>query len=122
MESIMQRIMLKSKIHNATVTDANLAYTGSITIDGLIIDTADILANEQVQVVNLNNGARFETYVIRGKEGEGEICLNGPAARLGEIGDRLHILSYVSLNEEELLEHKPIIIILNPKNVLARKK
>jgi len=113
--------MLKSKIHDATVTDANLKYTGSITIDGLIIDAANILENEQVQVVNLNNGARFETYVIRGKEGDGEICLNGPAARLGEIGDRLHVLSYVSLDEAELLEHKPIIIILNQNNIFAEK-
>jgi aspartate 1-decarboxylase len=118
----MLRIMLKSKIHDACVTEANLTYTGSITIDGLIMDAADILENEQVHVVNLNNGARFTTYTIRGREGKGEICLNGPAARKGAVGDRLHILSYVTLNEEETKKHNPIIIFLDKHNTSVPKK
>ncbi|MDP2981752.1 MAG: aspartate 1-decarboxylase [Candidatus Latescibacter sp.] len=118
----MQRIMLKSKIHNAVVTEANLSYMGSITIDGTIMDAADILENEQVQVVNLNNGVRFETYVIRGKEGAGIICLNGPAARLGVAGDRLHILSYQILDGEEAKQHKPVIIFLDQNNAIIREK
>ena len=118
----MQRIMLKSKIHNAVVTEANLSYMGSITIDGIIMDAADIIENEQVQVVNLNNGARFETYVIRGEDGAGTICLNGPAARLGAVGDKIHILSYQFLDEKEVKERRPVVIFLDRNNAAIKEK
>ena len=112
----MQRIMLKSKIHNAVVTETELAYGGSITIDGFLMEQSDIVEFERVQVVNLNNGARFETYVIEGERESGTICLNGPAARLGVPGDIVHILSYSVLGEGELKEFKPKILILDEKN------
>lgn len=117
----MQRIMLKSKIHNAGVTQADISYMGSITIDGALIDGADIMENERVQVVNLNNGARFETYVIRGEAGSGVICLNGPAARMALVGDRVHILSYALMDERECASLKPKILILDERNREARK-
>jgi aspartate 1-decarboxylase len=117
----MQRIMLKSKIHHAVVTQADLSYEGSITIDGALIDAADIYVNERVQIVNLNNGSRFETYVIRGEEGSGVICLNGPAARMALVGDWVHILSYASMNEEELRKYSPKIITLGEHNDIVRK-
>ena len=97
----MLRIMCASKIHGATVTQTELHYTGSITIPKELMAAADMLADQQVQVVNLNNGSRLETYVIEGPEGSGNICLNGPAARLGEVGDNIHILCYALMNEEE---------------------
>ncbi|MFC1541172.1 aspartate 1-decarboxylase [Candidatus Latescibacterota bacterium] len=118
----MRRIMLKSKLHNAAVTQTELSYMGSITIDGLLLEQADILENERVQVVNINNGERFETYVISGEKGSGTICLNGPAARLAAIGDRIYILSYATMNEEELIKFKPDILILNEKNEVIDKK
>ena len=118
----MQRIILNSKIHNAGVTQADLSYAGSITIDGEIMDRADIFENERVQVVNLNNGARFETYVIRGGEGSGVICLNGPAARMGLVGDRVHILGYALLNGEELRNHVPKIVMLDECNQVTEEK
>jgi aspartate 1-decarboxylase len=122
MYNIMQRIMLKSKIHNAGVTQADLSYTGSITIDGEVMDRADIFENERVQVVNLNNGARFETYAIRGGDGSGVICLNGPAARMGLVGDRVHILSYALMNEEEVKRHTPKILMLDERNRVSKEK
>lgn len=112
----MLRTMLKSKIHRAVLTDANLNYVGSITIDRELMDAADILPFERVQVVNNNNGARFETYVIEGERGSGVICLNGAAARLGEPGDILIILSYAMLSEEELKSHMPIVVFVDEKN------
>ena len=108
--------MLKSKIHNAVVTQTELSYAGSITIDGSLMEKSDIIENERVQVVNINNGARFETYVIQGEKGTGSICLNGPAARLGSPGDKIHILSYATMSQDELKGFKPTIIILNDKN------
>ena len=111
----MQRIMMKSKIHNAVVTQAELNYEGSITIDSNLIEKANIVENEKVQVVNLNNGERFETYVIKGED-SGVICLNGPAARLGSVGDKVHIISYVVLDEKELVGFKPTVILLGNKN------
>ena len=98
------RIILKSKIHRATVTDANINYEGSITIDSKLMKEANILPYEQVQVLNLNNGARFETYAIEGKYESGEICLNGAAARLAVIGDMVILLSYCHLSDEEALK------------------
>jgi len=115
------RTMLKSKIHRATVTDANISYEGSITIDSRLMKEADILPNEQVHVLNINNGARFTTYAIEGAEGSGEICLNGAAARLVVKGDMVIILTYISVPEEQLKDHKPIVILVNEKNDIASK-
>lgn len=115
------RTMLKSKIHRATVTDANISYEGSITIDSRLMKEADILPNEQVHVLNINNGARFTTYAIEGAEGSGEICLNGAAARLVVKGDMVIILTYISVPEEQLKDYKPIVILVNEKNEIASK-
>ncbi len=112
----MMRTMLKSKLHNARITGAELEYMGSITIDEDLMDAADILENERVQVVNLNTGSRLETYVIAGERGAGEIRLNGPAARLGSRGDRVHILSYRLVDEEECRSLEPAVLILNGVN------
>lgn len=112
----MYRTMMKSKLHRATVTEANLNYVGSITIDEDLMDAADIWENEKVQIVNNNNGARFETYVITGKRGSGVICLNGAAARQVQPGDTVIIISYASMSEEEARKHKPIVTILDSDN------
>ena len=112
----MQRTILKSKIHRATITDANLNYEGSLTIDSLLLKKADILPFEKVDVVNINNGARFSTYVIEGKAGQGEICLNGAAARLGQVGDLVIIISYVNLSEEELSTHTQKVVLVDGQN------
>ncbi|PZE21914.1 aspartate 1-decarboxylase [Paenibacillus xerothermodurans] len=112
----MFRTMLKSKIHRATVTEANLNYVGSITIDEDLLDSVDMLPNEKVQIVNNNNGARFETYIIPGPRGSGVICLNGAAARLVHVGDTVIILSYVMLSNEEAKTHQPQIAIMGEDN------
>jgi aspartate 1-decarboxylase len=103
--------ILKSKIHRATVTEANLNYMGSITIDEDLMDAANLLENEKVQVVNINNGERLETYVIRGERGTGVICLNGPAARKVAVGDIVIIMSYAMLDFEEARQFKPVIVL-----------
>ncbi|MFA5385076.1 MAG: aspartate 1-decarboxylase [Eubacteriales bacterium] len=108
--------MLKSKIHRATVTQANLNYKGSITIDQDLLEAAKILPHEKVQVVNNNNGARFETYVIRGERGSGIICLNGAAARLAQLGDTVIVISYAMMTREEALVHQPIIVLADESN------
>ncbi|MBS4008109.1 MAG: aspartate 1-decarboxylase [Clostridium sp.] len=118
----MQRTMCKSKIHRATVTDANLNYVGSITIDEDLMDAADLLPYEQVQIVNNNNGARFETYIIKGKRGTGTICLNGAAARLVQPGDIIIIISYVQVTESEARNFKPRILVVNEKNQIIAIK
>lgn len=118
----MQRIMLNAKIHYAVITQTELEYEGSITIDGVLLDRVGIVENERVQVVNMNNGVRLETYVIRGEDGSGGICLNGPAARLGMVGDKVHILSYVALDKHEVSSHHPTILILNEKNQIITVK
>ena len=115
------RTMLKSKIHRARVTGANIEYEGSITIDKRLIEAADILPNEQVHVVNINNGARFDTYVIEGEEGSGEICLNGAAARLADKGDTVIILSYCHVDDEEARHFTPRIVHVNAKNAITRE-
>ena len=102
--------VVKSKIHRVTVTEADLQYVGSITIDENLMDAANIITNEKVQVVNINNGERLETYVIKGKRGSGEICLNGPAARKVAIGDIIIIISYASMDFEEAKSFEPAII------------
>jgi len=108
--NIMIVEVLKSKIHNVTVTGANLNYIGSVTIDEDLMDAANIIENEKVQVVNHNNGDRLETYVIKGARGSGEICLNGPAARRTAIGDVVIIMGYASMEFEEAKRFKPLII------------
>ncbi len=118
----MYRFMLKSKLHGATVTDANLKYEGSITIDSDLLDAADMLPHEMVLVVNVNNGARFETYIIPGERGSGEMCLNGAAARLVEVGDTILIMSYGYMSDEEAVKHKPRVIILGGNNGIAEVK
>lgn len=108
--------LMKSKIHRAVVTEANLNYVGSITIDEDLMDKADILLNEKVQIVNNNNGQRFETYVIPGERGSGTICLNGAAARLAHPGDIIIIISYALMNREEAKSFRPRIVLLNDSN------
>ncbi len=102
--------VVKSKIHKVSITDANLQYVGSITIDEDLMDAANIIENEKVQVVNINNGERLDTYVIKGKRGSGEICLNGPAARKGAVGDVIIIISYASLEFGEAKTFKPTLV------------
>lgn len=118
----MQRIMLKSKIHRATLTDANLNYEGSITIDENLMEAADILPFEQVQIYDINNGNRFETYVIKGERGSGTICVNGAAARLVASGDLIIIASYFNVDEKEAAEHKPKLVYVNEKNDIIGEK
>lgn len=108
--------ILKSKIHRVKVTQAELNYVGSITIDENLMDAANIIANEKVQVVNNNNGARFETYVIKGERGTGVICLNGATARLAQVGDVLIIMSYGSLSMEEAKKYEPILVFPDDQN------
>lgn len=110
----MQIELLKSKIHQVAVTEANLNYVGSITIDEALMEAANLIENEKVQVLNINNGERLETYVIKGKRDSGVICLNGPAARKAAVGDTVVIISYCSMDFEEAKTFKPTIIF--PKN------
>ncbi|NIM96602.1 MAG: aspartate 1-decarboxylase [candidate division Zixibacteria bacterium] len=112
----------KSKIHRVKVTEANLNYEGSITVDKKLLDEANILPNEKVQVVNLNNGARFETYVFVGEENSGTVCLNGPAARLGQVGDLLIVISYCHLEFEEAKRYQPKVIRVDSQNTITEKK
>ncbi len=114
----MQKIFLNAKIHRATITDKNLEYEGSITIDPVLTRAVGIEEGELVQVVNLNNGARFETYVIDGEENSGTISLNGAAARLGEVGDKVIIMAYAIFDANE--KHQPKIIILDSKNKIIK--
>ncbi len=112
----MLRCFLRSKIHMATVTEANLAYEGSITVDREIMDLVGILPYEQVMISNMNNGERFETYMIPGRPGSREFCLNGPTARKGIVGDRIIIFSYCYLGEQEIGVFLPTIIKLDGNN------
>ena len=117
----MQRTMCKSKIHRAKVTATKLYYEGSIAIDRLLLERADILTGEQVQVLNVNSGQRFTTYAIPAPAGSGTILLNGPAARMGEPGDPVIILTYASLPDAEARAHQPIIVHVNAKNRAVKK-
>jgi aspartate 1-decarboxylase len=117
----MLRTMCKSKIHRATVTGADLHYVGSITIDPVLMDAADLMEYEQVQIVDINNGARFETYVIPGEPGKGEICLNGAAARLVHTGDKVIIISYAQYDEAEMATYRPTFIFVDEHNGIARE-
>ena len=112
----MFKTMLGGKIHRATVTQADLNYVGSITIDQDLLDAAGICANEKVQVVNNNNGARLETYAISGERGSGIVCLNGAAARLVQAGDIVIIMSYVLLSEPEIAAHEPKVVLVDGNN------
>lgn len=116
----MFRTMMKSKIHRARVTEADLNYVGSITIDQDIMEKVDILPNEKVQVVNNNNGARFETYVIPGERGSGVICVNGAAARLVQEGDVIIIIAYALIEDKELKNFRPKIAIMNERNEIEQ--
>ena len=117
----MFRMMMNSKLHRATVTEADLNYVGSITIDADLLDAAGMFPNEKVHVVNNNNGARFETYIIAGERGTGVICVNGAAARLVQKGDIVIILSYVYMTNEEALLHEPTVLIMDEKNEIKEK-
>jgi len=108
--------VFKSKIHRARVTEADLNYEGSVTVDADLLDAADILVHEQVQVLNVMNGERFDTYAIRGPRGSGMVRLNGPAARLAHVGDLVIILSYAEMEREELLRHTPTVVMVDERN------
>lgn len=112
----MLRMMLNSKIHRATVTEADLNYVGSITIDQDLLDAVGMLPNEKVHIVNNNNGARFETYIISGERGSGVICVNGAAARLVQKGDIVIILSYAYIMDDSARDHKPTVAIMDGSN------
>ena len=116
----MLRMMMNSKIHRAQVTEANLNYIGSITIDQDIMDAVGLLANEKVHIVNNNNGARLETYTIAGERGSGVICLNGAAARLVQPNDIVIIMSYVYVDTAEAATHQPKVAIMGPGNKIAQ--
>lgn len=111
--------MFKSKLHRATVTEANLNYVGSITIDKNLLDAAGILVGEKVQIVNNNNGARLETYTIEGEPGSGVICLNGAAARLVQPGDQVIIIAYAMMTADEAKNFRPTVVHLNEKNQIV---
>ena len=110
--------ILKSKVHRAVITEANLHYVGSLTLDEDIMDAAHMIENEKIQVVNVNNGERIETYLIKGKRGSGVCCLNGPAARRGMVGDVVVIISYCSMPFEEARQFKPWIVFPKDGNKL----
>ena len=116
----MQRTFLKSKIHRATLTETVLTYEGSITIDPVLLEAADIDLYEKVQVLNLNTGARFETYVLPGKKGSGQLCLNGPAARLGEVGDTILVVSYMQVDDKEKGRLAPVVVHVDQDNKITR--
>lgn len=118
----MRLTMLKGKIHRATVTQSELNYIGSITVDPMLLDAAGILEYEKVQVVNINNGCRLETYTIAGEPGSGMICLNGAAARCADEGDLVIIMAYCELDEVEAKTHKPKVVFVNAENKIVSKK
>ncbi len=120
-EIIMQRIILKSKIHRATVTEADLNYDGSLTIDQDLLDAAGIIPFERVKVYNINNGERFDTYAIRGESGSGVIGLNGAAARKGHVGDLIIIVSYAQYNDSELIDFTPSILLCDEDNRIRER-
>lgn len=111
--------VLKSKIHRVKITEAELHYVGSITIDEDLMNAANLMENEKVQIVNINNGERLETYVIKGKKGSGQICLNGPAARKAHVGDIIIIISYCIIERAEATTHQPVLIFPDEKNRLV---
>jgi aspartate 1-decarboxylase len=114
----MQIQILKSKIHRAVITEANLNYVGSLTLDEDLMDAANLIENEKIQVVNVNNGERLETYIIKGERGSGIVCLNGPAARKGAEGDIIIVISYALMDFEEAKTFKPVIVFPKEGNRL----
>ncbi len=112
----MIRQFLKSKIHRATVTETDLEYNGSLTVDRDLLDAANIAIHEVVEVYNITNGSRFKTYAIEGKRGSGEICVNGAAAHLAELGDLIIIVTYCELGDDEVESHKPTVVIVDKNN------
>ncbi|MBO9202315.1 MULTISPECIES: aspartate 1-decarboxylase [Niastella] len=114
----MQIEILKSKVHRAVITEANLNYVGSLTLDEDLMEAANMIENEKVQIVNVNNGTRIETYLIKGKRGSGVCCLNGPAARQGAVGDIVIVISYAIMDFEEAKKHKPFIVFPKEGNKL----
>ena len=114
--------MLKAKIHRATVTEANLHYVGSITIDNNLLAESGMLPFEKVQVVNINNGERFETYIIEGEPHSGVICLNGAAARLVVPGDKIIVMAYAQMTEDEAKNHKPVVLVMNDENQISERR
>jgi aspartate 1-decarboxylase len=116
----MQRHMLKSKIHRATVTGCDLHYVGSVTLDADLMRSADLLPGELVHVLDVDNGNRFETYVIEGEPGSGEVCLNGAAARLVHLGDRVIVVSYGVFDDSELESHEPRVVHVDERNAIVR--
>ena len=114
----MEISVLKSKVHRAVITEANLNYVGSLTLDEDLMDAANLIANEKVQIVNVNNGERIETYLITGKRGSGTCCLNGPAARRGQVGDVVIIISYATMDFEEAKKFSPWIVFPKEGNKL----
>ena len=115
----MNITLLKSKLHRATVTEADLNYVGSITIDEELMKVSNIVEYEKVQIVNINNGHRFETYVIAGRPGSGIMCLNGAAARMAQVGDKIIIMSYASMTAEEAKSHKTTVVLLGEDNQVS---
>jgi aspartate 1-decarboxylase len=111
--------VLKSKIHRARITEAELHYVGSVSIDEALMEAANLIEGEKVQIVNINNGERLETYVIKGARGSGTVCLNGPAARKAQVGDIVIIISYASMKFEKAKEFKPAIVFPTPENKLS---
>ena len=118
----MQRLLLKSKIHRARITDSNLHYEGSLTIDADLMKAADILPFEQIKIYNVNNGARFDTYAIEGPAGNGDICLNGAAARMGAVGDLIIIATYGHYDTAEIAAHEPKIVLVDSRNKRCGEK
>jgi aspartate 1-decarboxylase len=117
----MLKQMFKSKLHRATVTDADLNYEGSVTIDKDLLEASGIVEYEKVDIWNITNGARFSTYVLEGRRGSGEICLNGAAARLVQVGDRVIIATFAMYDEKELENYKPTVVQLDEKNQIVAK-
>jgi aspartate 1-decarboxylase len=118
----MNRFMCKSKVHRATITQAELHYEGSLTLDAELMDEAGLIPYEKIQVVNINNGKRFETYIIEGERHSGTICLNGAAARLGMVGDRVILIAYGMFSDEELADFKPKVVFVDEHNKIVKKE
>ena len=114
----MQIEILKSKVHRAIITEANLQYVGSLTLDEELMEAANMIEHEKIQVVNVNNGERLETYLIKGKRGSGVVCLNGPAARKGAVGDPVVIISYATMDFKAAKQYKPVIVFPKEGNKL----
>ena len=117
----MNITLLKAKIHRAVVTQADLNYVGSVTIDTRLLEESGIMEYEKVQIVDINNGNRFETYTIAGEEGSGIICLNGAAAKCVNVGDKVIIMTYADMTPEEAKQHKPTVLFVNEENEIVRK-